>query len=150
MARISRGLAAIALAVVAAACGFVPGLDQAAQKGPTIVSGVVLGAGGMPLPNAEVTLSVADWASAQAPGDEVRVVWTETTLSGPDGRFTFAGPPSAEVVKLAAGQGVVNFDLDAVHPATRSVATWAFPRELGATQWLGDAPDIELIAVGAG
>lgn len=150
MAGISGVLAAIALAVIAAGCGFVPGLGQVANQGPTIVSGRVVGAGGMPLPNAEVTLSVADWASAQAPGDEVRVVWTETKLSGPDGRFTFEGPPSAEVVELAAGQGVVNFDIMAVHPATRSIATWAFPRELDATQWVGDAPDIELTAVGAG
>ena len=104
----------------------------------------------MPLPNAEVTLSVADWASALAPGDEVRVVWTETTLSGLDGRFTFVGKPAAEIVKFAAGQGFVNFDITAVHPATRSVATWAFPRELDATQWLVGAPEIELTAVGAG
>lgn len=155
MARIARGLAVIGLAViglavVAAGCGIAPELGRAGPQGPTVVSGVVVGAAGVPLANAEVTLSAADWASALAPGDEVRVVWIDTTLTGPDGRFTFAGRPSPEIVAFAAGQGVVNFDIRAVHPATRSVATWAFPRELDATQWLDEAPDIQLKVVRAG
>ena len=41
-----------------------------AMAGPVIVEGVFLYPTGAPVPDAEVTLSVSDWAGAVDPGDE--------------------------------------------------------------------------------
>jgi hypothetical protein len=84
-----RGRAALMsmLVAVVAAC---PGIPlPGAIGGPTIVEGVFLDRTGAPVPNAEVTLSVSDWAGAIDPGDQVGTIYEMRVTTDSAGRSAF-------------------------------------------------------------
>ena len=117
----------------------------AEEAGPSvIVEGVFLDPTGAPVPDAEVTLSVSDWAGAVDPGDEVSTIYALQTTTDRAGRFSFRGPPSPEVIAYVAGGEAVNFDLTGLVPGTGQGGFWSFPRGIDGSAWVGDAPTVEL------
>ena len=135
----------LAFTVVALALAGCSGLTlPGTMAGPVIVEGVFLDPTGAPVPNAELTLSVSDWAGALDPGDAVGTIYELRTTTDGAGRFTFRGPPSPEVIAFIDGADAVNFDLHGVAPGHEHMALWAFPRAIDGSAWVGDPPTIEL------
>ena len=118
------------------------------MSGPTIVEGAFLDRTGRPVPDAEVTLSVSDWAGAINPGDAVGTVYELRVMTDSAGRFAFRGPPSPEILAFVDGGDIVNIDLMGIQPGTLDIATWSFPRSLEGSMWIGEAPVVELRALG--